>query len=113
MKTFCEVVVSDFLPAVRALVTKELLKTYGLSQVEIAKKLHVTQPAVSYYQRELRGTKIKLLQNNEKIMQLVKNLSNEIVSNNLKIVNMHEFCKTLKQEKFLNGEYFECSCCSV
>lgn len=113
MKPFCEIVISDFLPAIRALVTKELMKNYGFSQVDVAKKLHVTQPAVSYYQRELRGTKMKLLQGNEKIMQLVKNLSNEIAANNLKLINIHDLCRTLKEEKILNGEFLECSCCTV
>ena len=114
MKTLCEVVISDFLPAMRALVTKELMKTYGLSQSEVAKKLHVTQPAISYYQRDIRGTKTKILQNNEKIMQLVKNVSSEIIAGaNGSIVNIHQLCKTLKDEKILNGEYFTCSCCLV
>ncbi len=110
MKTICEVVITNFMPAVRAMVTKELTGTYGLSQSEVAKKLQITQPAVSYYQRELRGAKVRQLQSNEKVVQFVKNLSAEIANGTLKVIDLHGLYKTLKEEKILNGEFLECSC---
>jgi predicted transcriptional regulator len=56
MKPPCEVVVKEVLPAVRAMLVKELIDRHRLSQVEVAQKLGITQPAVSQYLRMLRGS---------------------------------------------------------
>jgi hypothetical protein len=55
MRPPCEVVVKDVLPAIRAMLVKELIEHHRLSQVEVAQKLGITQPAVSQYLRMLRG----------------------------------------------------------
>lgn len=62
MKLFCEIVV-ELLPSLRALAAEELMNEYKLSQKEIAKRLFVTQPAISQYLRNLRGSDKKLLGN--------------------------------------------------
>jgi len=80
MKPFCEVVVADVLPAIRALITRELLTNYNLTQKEVADLLGLTQPAVSQYLRESRGRKVKIFQDNEKIMKLIEKLSKDIVT---------------------------------
>lgn len=49
MRPPCEVVVRRVLPVLRALVAKELMNTYGLTQSETASLLGVTQPAISAY----------------------------------------------------------------
>jgi len=55
MKPPCEVVVKEVLPAIRAMLVRELIGHHRLSQVEVADKLGITQPAVSQYLRMLRG----------------------------------------------------------
>lgn len=112
MKTYCEVVVSDFLPAVRALVTKELINNYGLTQTNVARKMGMTQPAISYYLHELRGAKVKILNKNEKLMDLVKKVSAEIASGNEKTVDMQEICKRLRDENILS-DHERLHCCSL
>ena len=47
MKPSCEVVVKYVLPVFRAMVAKELIVKYKLSQNEVAQKLGITQAAVS------------------------------------------------------------------
>jgi len=47
MKPFCEVIVGTVLPAVRSIMTKELLITYKMTQQETADILGITQAAVS------------------------------------------------------------------
>lgn len=74
MKLYCEVVVGDVLPSLRALITKELIQN-GLTQNEVAKKLGITQPAVSQYRKYLRGGKIRQLQKNRKLMAIVRKFS--------------------------------------
>lgn len=80
MKLYCEVVVGDVLPALRALLTNELIQNFDLTQTEVAKKLGLTQPAISQYRKYLRGEKVKELKSNKKIMATIKKLSAEIAS---------------------------------
>ena len=80
MKLYCEVVVQDVLPALRSLVTRELLKKYRMNQTEISKKLGITQPAVSQYKKELRGIRVKRLQSNREVIKLVESFSKEIAN---------------------------------
>ena len=84
MKPFCEIIVAKILPAMRAIITKELMQTYGLNQTEAAKKLGITQPAISQYNRELRGYNVKLLQSNKKVIGEIKELAAAIASGKTK-----------------------------
>lgn len=112
MKTFCEIVASDFLPAIRALVTQELINNYHMTQVEVAKRMGMTQPAISYYLRELRGAKVKILRNNKKLMELVKKTAAEVSTGKDVPVNMHEICKNLRDESILSDKE-KLQCCSL
>lgn len=104
MKPFCEIVVSDMLPALRALITKELMRL-GLNQVQISKRLGITQPAISQYTRELRGRSAKLLTSNDKVMESIKLLAYEIVNGNVKTGELHikicGICKKIREEHLL------------
>jgi hypothetical protein len=55
----CEVAVKSVIPAVRALVAKEL-EDQGLTQDQVAEILGVSQSAVSKYSRNVRGRAIKV-----------------------------------------------------
>ncbi len=60
MSARCESIGKFVLPVFRSLVAKELISTYHLTQVEVAKKLKTTQAAVSQYvnsKRAIKGTK--------------------------------------------------------
>ncbi len=94
MKPFCEVIVSSILPAIRSMITKELLTTYNLTQKEAADILGLTQPAISQYKRESRGFKVKLLERQSKVMSMIDSLTKEIVSGKLKPRDIQiKFCK--------------------
>jgi predicted transcriptional regulator len=59
MSARCESIGKYVLPVFRSLVAKELISVYHLTQVEVAKKLKMTQAAVSQYinsKRALKGT---------------------------------------------------------
>ena len=58
--TPCELAVRVVVPSLRALVAKELTRTYFLKQQEIASALGVTQSAVSQYVRSVRGKTLDL-----------------------------------------------------
>ena len=59
MSARCETIGKFVLPVFRSLVARELINTYHLTQVEVAKKLKTTQAAVSQYvnsKRAIKGT---------------------------------------------------------
>ncbi len=59
MTARCETIGKYVLPIFRSLVAKELVKTYHLTQVEVAQKLGTTQAAISQYlasKRAIKGT---------------------------------------------------------
>jgi len=105
MKPFCEIIVADILPALRALIAKELTDTYGLNQTEVSKKLGITQPAISQYKRELRGYRVKILQSNKNAMKCIKILSKQIANDQIKPFEIHkkfcDICLTIRKEKII------------
>ena len=48
------------IPAIRAMVARELIEQYGMKQEQVAVRLGVTQAAVSKYQHQVRGEAIQL-----------------------------------------------------
>jgi predicted transcriptional regulator len=74
MSVPCEVAVKCVLPVVRAMVAKELKGSNGLRQVDVARLLRVSQPAISLYQRDMRGRAIDL-ENDQEIQQLVSKMA--------------------------------------
>ena len=106
MKPLCEIVVSQVLPTIRAMVVKDLIKRYKLSQVDAAEKLGITQPAVSQYVSALRGKgeieKILI----KSIGKDIKKLSDDIVIGKLtqsEVIKRYcVICKLMKREGVLN-----------
>lgn len=72
MRPFCEIMVQEIFPTVRALIARDLMETFKYNQAETALKMGVTQPAISQYKRELRGKKAKLLQENLVVKKSIK-----------------------------------------
>jgi hypothetical protein len=56
----CEVAVKSVIPAIKALMAKELVEEHGLKQDQVAEILGISQSAVSKYSRKVRGYAIKL-----------------------------------------------------
>ncbi len=98
MKPYCEVVVSYILPAIRALITRELLTTYNLTQMEASELLGITQAAISQYNKESRGAKVNILEKDKKIMKMIKQLAKKIARGNMTALKINsEFCKICKE----------------
>ncbi|MGB9622829.1 MAG: helix-turn-helix domain-containing protein, partial [Candidatus Bathyarchaeia archaeon] len=51
----CEIAVKCLLPPVRAMIAKTLTSKYNLRQTEAAKRLGISQPAISLYEKKIRG----------------------------------------------------------
>ncbi len=56
----CEVAAKSVIPALRAMVARQLIEDYGLKQEIVAKRLGVTQAAVSKYIHQIRGEAVEL-----------------------------------------------------
>ncbi len=79
----CEIATKSVIPAVKALIAKELTEKHGLKQSEIAKLLDISQSAVSKYTTKTRGYVIRIDHVKEvrlsvdKIVNLVSNGEHE------------------------------------
>jgi hypothetical protein len=111
MKPYCEIVAKNVLPVMRSAVAKELM-SYGLNQTEIAKKLGVSQAAVSQYLRYIRGkskTKTKNIMKNETVLKEVRELCKKIRDNSLNRMELSNevcnICRLIRKEKLLCDEH--------
>jgi predicted transcriptional regulator len=97
----CEVAVKCVLPAIRAMIAEELMTKHKLKQVETAKLLGVSQPAISLYFRKKRG-KAMDLENESDIANLVENLAASLAKGNLPpkdFISMFcEICSTIREK---------------
>ena len=75
----CETIMKEFLPAIRAGVTKELTSKYSYTQTVIASKLGITQAAVSKYLTGDYTDKIKDLEKNAEIRKVIDSLTAGII----------------------------------
>lgn len=101
MRPPCETIVKDIFPAFRALVARNLIKRYNFTQVEAAKKLGITQPAVSYYLSSKRGRKkLRALEAILFIKDAVNKITQDIVENKIDFTDltgaMCYICKVIK-----------------
>ncbi len=82
----CEILVKNILPAIRAIMVRELHQTYKIQQKDISKLLGITQPSVSYYLHGERGGKaVDIIKGKTKetydfILHLVKKLVNSEIT---------------------------------
>ncbi len=108
MRPLCEIMVMDVFPTIRALLAKEM-KMLGCTQMEIAGKLCITQPAISQYERALRGKKAQLLMDCEEVIEKIKRSAVNLVKNEKNYAEvMCDICKSIKSNTKLL-----CSLCRV
>jgi predicted transcriptional regulator len=71
------------IPAIRAILSKELVIEKGLKEEEVARMLGITQAAVSNYLRGTRGDNelISKLMSLSEIMSMIKEISNDLSTN--------------------------------
>jgi len=100
----CEVAVKCVLPPLRAMLAKELVDKHKLKQADAAKLLGVSQPAISLYQRKIRGKAINL-EKDPDITKLIEKLAASLAKGNLShkefIPTFCEICKTIRAKGLL------------
>jgi len=104
MITPCEVAVKCALPSVRAMMATELMNKHSLNQAQAAKLLGISQPAISLYQKKLRGNSLDLWNDTDitdsvaKQAEFLVNGGNE--SNSI-LAWFCGVCKTLRSKGYL------------
>ncbi len=111
MKTYppCEVIGKKILPLIRSYVARELIEKYKFTQIEVAKKLGITQAAVSQYLHLKRG--VKSMEEFKEVIPLIeensKKLAEKIAVNNIGrreiIMEICKICAAVR-EKYLDKE---------
>lgn len=98
MLTPCEIAVKCVLPAVRAMIAKDMMKK-GLRQVDVANLLGVSQSAVSLYGRKIRGRAINL-EEEEDIVAMIGDVSSSLYDGNMGykdfITKFCELCRVIR-----------------
>jgi len=105
----CENVVRYVLPAFRSLVARELVEKHGFSQVATAKKLGITQAAVSHYFHLKRGEKrMKELQSIAIVQSTASEIAQGIATEKSSVrdttLAFCRLCDTLRKQGILHGE---------
>jgi predicted transcriptional regulator len=104
MKLPCEVAVKTAVPAVRALLAKELTETHGMKQHEAAELLGITQTAVSKYTHHVRG-RILLIEKDEGVRLLITKTATSLANDNLDraalAMRICSMCKLIREKRLM------------
>lgn len=111
MSVPCEVVVKCVLPVVRAMVARKLVLSHGFRQVEAARVLGVSQPAISLYSRNIRGRAIDLTNDND-IPSLIDNMAKSLADGSASqrdVVLMYcEICRAIRAKGLMCELHKQC-----
>lgn len=72
MKLPCEIAVKSVVPAIRAMLAKELIENHRMRQANAASLLGITQTAVSKYSHNVRGNMLSIDKDSEIRIQVKK-----------------------------------------
>ncbi len=104
MLTPCEVAVKCALPSVRAMVATQLMNNHNLNQAQAAKLLGISQPAISLYQKKLRGNSLDLWGDADILESVTKQaafLANGTADQRNNLMWFCGICKTLRAKGYL------------
>ena len=97
MKPVCEVMVLKVFPGLRAMIARKLVEQHGFSQKAAAEKLGTSQPAISQYKRDLRGTSLRSMVSDPGVMETINTLADRIAKGQLAPEEISsEFCTICK-----------------
>lgn len=108
MRTYCEIIASEFLPIARALIAKILIEKYKYTQKQVAEILNISQPLVSFYLNGLRAKNFKK-KIDEKLLKRIEEICKQIVNGNISSKNLLiEILKTAEEIYSKDFEIIPC-----
>ena len=106
MITYCEFYSKTVLPALRALVAKELIEKYSMTQMEVANMLGVTQALINYYLHGKRRKKeIELIKEVPEVREAATKLSKALAEkkfNEVRVILCNLCTKLRSNERSFN-----------
>ena len=101
VKLFCEVYAKRILPALRALVAKIMVNEYGLTQLDAAKILGVTQASINYYLSGKRGHKLLAeLESIDTVYRIAKSMAKSLIEGRMDSADyLCRLCMFLKENR--------------
>ena len=100
----CEIAVKSVIPAMRALMAKELVEKHGLRQDEVAELLGISQSAVSKYTRKVRGHVIEISEV-EEVQPLINKMIGLLVSGTCQrrefLIIFCQTCSTIRKTRVM------------
>ncbi|MEM2910895.1 MAG: transcriptional regulator [Candidatus Bathyarchaeia archaeon] len=106
MKPPCVTVVKYLLPAIRALVTKELIEKYNLRKIDASEKMELTPAAITQYFKGERGTALaREIEHSTEAMEMISKLAEILARSDTSaeeiIEKLCEICTTVRYEKVI------------
>lgn len=96
MKLPCEIAVKSVVPAIRALLARELLEIHGMNQSEAANLIGITQTAISKYVHHVRGRTLSV-EGERKVRLRIEETAIALANGNLKAKELPlQICGTCK-----------------
>jgi len=91
----CEVGVKTVLPAVKAMMAREIVANHGLNEQQTAELLGLSQSAVSRYVNKERGNMLFTIENSNEILTLINQMITSLIKEpNNKSEVLKLFCQT-------------------
>jgi len=75
----CEVAVKSVVPAIRAMIVRELIQSYGMKQNDVASLLGISQAAVSKYTGHVRG-RVPKIEDVEEIRPIITKIVDSLAN---------------------------------
>jgi predicted transcriptional regulator len=90
----------------RAMIARKLVEKHGFSQKVAAEKLGTTQPAISQYKRDVRGSRMRSLESSPALIEMIDSIAANTASGKLSPEEISsEFCSVCK---FMRKEGLAC-----
>jgi len=108
LKPPCLIVVSQILPAMRAIISREMIERGGLGPGEVAAKMGVTPAAVTQYLKGVRGgDSISMINKSRRASKILMELAYELAREEADMVvvlrKLCEACNYVRSERLICG----------
>ncbi|MEM1588808.1 MAG: hypothetical protein QXZ68_00845 [Candidatus Bathyarchaeia archaeon] len=106
MKPPCVIVVKYLLPAIRVLVTKELIEKYNMRKIDASEKMELTPAAITQYYKGERGTVLaREIEQSPEAMKMISRLAEAIAREETTpesvIEKLCEICASIRYERVI------------
>ena len=106
MKPPCLIVVSQILPAMRAIISREMVEKGGLGPGEVAAKMGVTPAAVTQYLKGVRGgDSVSMVNRSKRARKILLELTYELAREEIDMVvvlrKLCEACNCVRSERLI------------